>query len=670
MRRPTLLLLTLLMLASTCWLLVSCASPGTPDGGLFDEEPPYVVRATPSMGATQATSKKVRIYFNEYIKLDNPNEKVTISPAQMEAPVVMAEGKHIRIDLKDTLQANTTYTIDFSDAISDNNEGNPMGLFTYSFSTGDVIDTMEVSGIVLDASNLEPVKGMLVGLYACEDTLPDSIFRTKPLQRVGRTNGSGRFSIKGVKDGRYRAFGLKDMDGDYRFSQKSEMIAFDTTAFTTSNRPDLRPDTIWRDTTTIEKIQMVPYIHYYPDNLVLLAFLEDGQDRHLLKMERKTPEQFTLFFTAPCDSMPIIEGLNFDASKLYAQPNENKDTITYWIPDTTIAYNDTLRFNLSYLDTDSLHQLVMRTDSMLELVAKQTHTRLEHERQKKIKEWEKEHEKKLKRAKGVPVNEVNPHLVEYMTAQVRPSGSIDPNQSITLTFGEPLMHIDTTRIIFQEKIDSNYVDRPYLLLPDETDPRRLIFYAEWEPKTRYRIQADSLTFQGILGHYASSIKNEFNVKGLNEYGAIFLKLNNLNLKEGETAYVELLNRSDKPVMKQMVEKDRADFFYLKPGSYYMRLLIDRDGDGEWTSGDYDKQLQPEEVFYFPQAINLRAQFEVEQAWDVRGIERSMQKPKAITKQKPDKVKSVQVKNEVREDNTIVGRMKRAKANAKAMSTVQ
>lgn len=677
MRRTTLLFISLLMLVSTCWLVVSCASPGTPDGGRFDEEPPYMVRSTPALGAVNASTRKVRLYFNEYIKLDNPSEKVTISPPQQEVPVIMAEGKHIRIDLKDSLQSNTTYTIDFSDAISDNNEGNPMGLFTYSFSTGDAIDTMEVSGVVLDASNLEPIKGMLVGLYACSDTaadgsslqkggLPDSIFRTSPLQRVGRTNGSGRFTIKGVKDGRYRAFALKDMDGDYRFSQKSEMIAFDTTTFVTSSRPDLRPDTVWRDTSTYEKIKMVPYIHYYPDNLVLLAFLEGGQDRHLLKMERAVPEKFTVYFTAPCDSLPIIEGLNFDASKLRAEATVGLDTITYWIPDTTIAYNDTLRFNFSYLDTDSLGQLTMRTDSLLEQVPKKTHDKIEKERQKKIEEWEKQQEKKRRKAEMFFQEEENPYLVQYMTPQIRPSGAISPNQSIQLSFDEPLVMVDTARIHLTQKVDSNYVEQPFLLVPHETDPRSCVLYAEWEPKARYLLQADSLTFCGVLGHYASSIKTDFTVRGLNEFGTIFLKLNNMQLQEGEVAYVELLNRSDKPVVKQEVKDGRADFYFLKPGDYYMRLFIDRNGDGEWTTGDYDKQLQPEEVFYFPKPINLRALFEVEQAWDVRSIPREKQKAAAITKQKPDKQRTIRRKNQERETNTIVDKL-RASKEAKQQS---
>ena len=145
-------------------LVVACASLGSPDGGEYDEIPPKVLSAVPAERSTGISTRKARINFDEYIKLQNASEKVIVSPPQLESPNIRADGKHIKIELKDTLKPNTTYTIDFSDAIEDNNEGNPMGNYTYSFSTGDDIDTMEVSGTVPNAEDLEPVKGMLVGL--------------------------------------------------------------------------------------------------------------------------------------------------------------------------------------------------------------------------------------------------------------------------------------------------------------------------------------------------------------------------------------------------------------------------------------------------------------------------------------------------------------------------
>ena len=141
----------------------SCARMGNPDGGWFDETPPRVIGAIPEDKEINVDSRKITIQFNEFIKIENATENVVVSPPQLEQAEIRGAGKRILIELKDSLKPNTTYTIDFSDAITDNNEGNPLGNFTYSFSTGNHIDTLEVSGTVLEAENLEPVKGILVG---------------------------------------------------------------------------------------------------------------------------------------------------------------------------------------------------------------------------------------------------------------------------------------------------------------------------------------------------------------------------------------------------------------------------------------------------------------------------------------------------------------------------
>ena len=388
----------------------------------------------------------------------------------------------------------------------------------------ETIDTMEVSGTVLSAENLEPVKGILVGLYAADSTFHDSLFTTHPLIRVARTNGSGQFTIKGVKQGQYRAYALQDMDGNYRFSQKSEVLAFDTTTLSTRQRPDIRPDTIWTIDSLVEKIRMVPFIHYYPDNVVLRSFLEEGQDKHLLKTERKTPDSFTLYFTAPQDSLPQIEGFGFDASKvLLPEPSLHNDTITYWITDTLVSYPDTLTLSLSYFDTDTLGMDQWKTDT-LELVARSTHAKLEKERKRKSEEWKKDREKKMKKLKGNLPPEENPFEVTYMTNQIQPGTSIAPNQNITFTFSEPIQKVDMEHIHFYTKVDTNFVEEPFLLRPVEGEVRKYRLYAEWEPNKKYQFRADSLAFLGVLGHYGQSIKSDIRIRSLDEFGAIFIRL--------------------------------------------------------------------------------------------------------------------------------------------------
>lgn len=622
-------------------LVVACASIAQPDGGEYDEIPPKVVSAFPAERATGVQTRKARINFDEYIKLQNASEKVIVSPPQIEPANIRADGKRIKIDFNDSLMPNTTYTVDFGDAIEDNNEGNPMGNYTYSFSTGDDIDTMEVSGTVLNAEDLEPVKGMLVGLYPLDSNLTDSILRTTPFSRVSRTNGSGRFTIKGVKPGKYRAYALDDKDANFVFSQKSEKIAFDSVIFETSCKRDVRMDTIWRDTIEYDSIRVVPYTHFLPDDLVLLSFLEDGQDQHLLKNERTDPEVFRLYFTAPADTLPVIKGLNFDESCLVCEASEKNDTLTYWITDTTYyRQQDTLKFELSFMATDTTGVLSPYTEK-LEIVPKNTWAKKWKEQSKKIEEWNKEREKKIKKAKKPLPHEENPYTKTFLEVSCKPTGALDPNQNPRFTAKEPLAKVDTTKIHFYIKQDSDWIPAPFLFLPSNNDKKVYTLYAEWDSKEKYKFSADSCAFTSVMGNSTKPMRYEFSVKPDEDYGSIFIHI----LAPDSNIIVQLLNRSDKPVATQKADKDgHADFFYTKPGDYYVRCFIDANQNGIWDTGNYDEGRRPEEVFYFPQKLSLKANWELEQDWAIRSIDRSKQKPTDITKQKADKQKTIKQRN--------------------------
>ena len=195
---------TLLMLVAVV-MVAACASIGSPDGGPYDETPPLFLGSTPAPMALGVKDKRVTLEFDEYVKIEKAAEKVVISPPQITQPIIKTNGKKIVVQLEDSLKAATTYSIDFNDAIVDNNEGNPLGNFALSFSTGDKIDTLAVSGTVLNASNLEPIKGILVGLHS---NLADTAFTAKAFERVSRTDADGRFTIRGIAPGSYRAYAL------------------------------------------------------------------------------------------------------------------------------------------------------------------------------------------------------------------------------------------------------------------------------------------------------------------------------------------------------------------------------------------------------------------------------------------------------------------------------
>lgn len=647
MEKKNLLLCLLALL-----LTAACASIGNPDGGRFDETPPRVVGSSPADGAVNVSKRKVQILFDEYIKLEKASEKVVISPPQIEPANVRADGKRVKVDFYDSLRANTTYTIDFSDAIEDNNEGNPMGQYTFSFSTGDVIDTMQVSGRVLNAADLEPIKGIMVGLYPADSTWNDTLFRTRPFLRVSRTNGEGRFTIKGVKDGAYRVRALEDKDGDFVFSQKNERVAFDTTVYVTGSFPDVRMDTVWRDSLWYDSIRVVPYTHYTPDDVLLLAFLEDGQERHLLKTVYPEPTNFTFYFTAPSDSTPRIKGLNFDERCLVADASLKNDTVTFWVTDTALIHRqDTLSMILSYMETDTLGQLVVTNDT-LDLSPKTTYAKIAAERSKQIEAWEKDRERRQKKAKKPLPYEENPYERTWLEAGFKPSGSLAPNQNVRYLAKEPILEVDTTKIHFYVKKDTDWLPAPFLFMPEERSAKSYMLYAEWEPGQKYRFVMDTAAVVSVLEHESKSVRQEFHVRAVEEYGSIFIHV----ISPDTGVVVQLLSKNDKVEAQQRTDKEgNADFFFMKPGEYYMRCYVDANGNGQWDTGDYASGLQPERVYYFGKPLPLKAQWDLRQDWDIRAVDVARQKPMAITKQKPDKEKKLKNRNAERDREMQRGR---------------
>lgn len=628
--------------------LSSCARIGNPDGGWYDETPPKVLGATPADKATDVKAQKVKISFDEFVKIDNPTENVIVSPPQLQAPEIKATGKSIEVKLLDSLKANTTYTIDFSDAISDNNEGNPLGNYTYSFSTGTEIDTMEVSGYVVAAENLEPVKGILVGLYA---NLADSAFEKQPMLRVSRTDSRGHFVIKGVKRGTYRVYALQDVDGNYQFNQKSEMIAFNHELIKPSVMDDTRQDTLWSDSLHIADIKRVGYAHFLPDNITLCAFHEVLTSRYLLSVTRNEANHFAVNFSYGNPKLPQIKGLNFNAHDAFiAIPNAKRDTIDYWLRDTALVNQDTLRMEMTYLMTDSAGQLVSQTDT-LEVLSKQPYERRMKQLKATYEKWQKQQEKLKK--KGEPYQTEMPRPT--LAIRMQNTNEIDPEKRLQLQFETPISTIDTTKVHLYTKVDSLWYRANYQLLPAArrnaeghfVRPDSLKYgmnyeiSADWKPGQDYSFETDSTAFTDIYGAVTPKYKQGFKVKGDDEFGSLVITLTGL---DGQPSIVQLLDRNDKVIKEVAAEHQQAEFYYLKPETYYLRLFVDSNHNGIWDTGDYAKDRQPEAVYYYPGKIECKAKWDLTESWNPTSTPLYQQKPGAITKQKADKQKTIRRRN--------------------------
>lgn len=614
-----------LLAAVIALLWTSCANPGSgPDGGPFDETPPKILSMTPAMGKTGTTPHRIEIYFDENVKVDNAYEKVVISPPSPEPPEVTVSGKRIRVTLPDTLKPNTTYTIDFGDAITDNNEGNPLGTFTYFFSTGETVDTMEIGGHVIDAETLAPVKGILVGLYVEDgDTLADP-FATRPFDRVGRTDDTGRFSIKGVRHGTYRIFALKDADGDYKFSSRAEMLAWTDSTFTTSCYADVRQDTVWRDSVTWDSVRTVHFTHFTPDNVVLRAFTHANKPRHLLKTQRDVPEWFRIYFTGPSAFVPQIRGLNFNEYDAFVEDrNRTGDTITYWIKDTALLRLDTLQLLYTYYETDDSTGIdTLRTDT-LSLRPRLTFDKRAKQQADELEKWERQRERRHRR--GDYTDETPPR--EFLKVEARGLGNnCSPADNPTILLPQPAAEIDLRGIHLLLGPDSAQTEARYELRPSPTSRLTYTLYGEWRPEQQYTLQIDSAAIRGLNGIENKPVSWRFRIAAAEEFGSLFVTLPGADT----TAIVQLIQDDKRVIQTTCVRADgTADFFYLRPGKAFMRMFTDTDGNGQWDTGDYAAQRQPEKVRYYHKQIDIRAGWDTEITWKPDERPPLIQKPQDL-----------------------------------------
>ena len=519
--------------------IVACASIGRPDGGPFDEEPPVLMKASPGQYATNVKEGKIELLFDENVKLVNAFENVIISPPQVQMPEIKSSGKRVTVELFDSLWPNTTYSVDFGDAIVDNNEGNPYENFAYVFSTGESVDTLAVSGAVLEAETLEPIKGMVVGLHSLLD---DSAFTCKPFERISRTDARGRFTIKGIAPGRYRVYALADANQNNIFDQMSEKIAFMDTYVSPFASEAVRPDTIWRDSLTIDTIRQVRYTRFQPDDLVLRAFLEDMRMQYIAKNQRPEHNRVKLFFASANSELPKVEGIGFDMEGQYIlEASEKMDTLTYWFKDSALYSADTLSIAVTYKAPDSLGMYVDRCDT-LNLATKKKWSKLMEEEQKTLEAEKKKFLKAASQKDGYDENNPPQFVPKTKILKARFSGntSMDVNGDCAFTFDEPLLSVDTAAIQLFSMVDTTWVPMEYIFRQSDRNIRDYKIFAEWRPGQKYRLIADSAAFRGLYGGVSEKIVRDMAFRTLDEYAVLYVNVRGV----GDDAIVQLINSNE------------------------------------------------------------------------------------------------------------------------------
>ena len=604
-------------------VIYSCANIGNPSGGPIDKTPPIFMRSNPTPNAVNVKDRKIEIFFDEIVTLKDPSTKIIVSPAQTEMPRMSALGRKVTVELVDSLLPNTTYTIDFSNSIQDNNEGNAIDNFAFAFSTGSVIDSMRVSGYVLDSRTLEPMQSVVVGL---QSNLADSAFHKEKLQRVALTNDRGQFTIRNVSPGSYHIFALKDLDRDYKFGNPTEDIAFLDSIIVPSIGSREAADTVYNDLNEIDTIMRATRPAYFPNDILLSMFNEDRKSQYLANNLRVDSTRISLTFAAASDTLPSLSivGRNDVPDQWYTlERSQTNDTLTYWIRPPHLVSADTLMVATTYLRTDTTSNLSWGTDTL----------KFTFQRQKAKKKKKNEETDSLEQ-------------IRFMELHPLVNGTQEVYAPLLLQTGTPIERYSREAFHLQRKLQNDTIFYPAeiksIALRDSTLSRRdLMLKVDWEPGAAYTLAVDSLAMTDIYGLQTKPLKVDFNVRKMEEYGNIVFNIPAVR----DSAIVELLDGTEKIVLRAPVKNHRAELLNLLPGKYYARLFIDRNGNGKYDTGNYDMHLQPEETVYYPGAINLKKNWDVEQTWDIYATPIDKQKPEAIKKNKPERKKWEKVNTE-------------------------
>lgn len=607
--------------------IFSCANRGIgPQGGPKDTTPPAVTKYSPADGCTNMKKSHIEITFDEIVTLDNPYQKVIVSPPQKTPAEVKAIGQKVVINFVDSLLDSTTYTIDFTDAIQDNNESNKLKNFSYCFSTGDFIDTLRISGKVIEAENHNPVANIMVGI---QSNLEDSAFTTLPFRRITKTDENGHFTIKNIAAGSYHLFALDDIGSNYFFDMPNEKIAFLDTILMPTCKTEIHNDTVYApkdslntDSLVIDTIITHSKHIYEPKNVLLKSFVEQDIRQYLVKSERKERYRMDMYFNIAVDTLPDLRPVNFADSLFNTQVSlsNNRDSLTYWFRDTALWSIDTLLFEYR-------HDTVTDTLQFLYRAPKQT-ARKPGGNASDNKSGKKK--KPANDSKDNADSEEKKQSVTRLAVTSNASKTFDIYQPLQFTFAMPTTMNELNGVSYHLEIRKDTLWQPIKagkIRQVDSIGTKYTFSHEWIADTAYRFVMDSSLFTNMIGHVSSKENIELRIKPLEEYSKLILHLKNIKGNE----VIQLIDKEEKVVREMKVNGENLIFEYITPGVYYMRLFRDEDGDGKWSTGKYSEHRQPEEVLYFPFDIELRAFWDVEEDWDPEAMPLLQQKPRELVK---------------------------------------
>ncbi len=593
-------LLTIIMLAAYCLHSSSCANTrGAPTGGPKDTIPPVVLNMEPDSNAINfpVVKGKITITFDEYVQLKDPSKNIILSPPQKKRPKTSIKGKSIVVTFEEPLDSNTTYSLNFGNAIVDNNESNPLPFFTYTFSTGTTIDTMMLSGNVYDYATLLPVEGATVSLY--HNAKDSSVFNDLPAA-VTKTDKWGYFVVRNIKNVPYRVYTIKDENNNNKYDPGLELVGF--------------LDSLYTPNVIMEK--GMPQLGIYdmkdtlacmsrPSEIELVMFPEKTTKQYIRDYKRVSERGSYIKFGAPNVQIDSFSIKGIKSSRVLQQLNATKDSLCFWIKDGSMI-DDTLFVGIKYLKSDSLNNLVPTAENLKFILPKALRNK------DKSNDRSKQDNKEKKRKDLLELSlEATPETLDQ--------------DGFVLEFPEPLLVAkqDSLRFTMIDPKQQKF-NAPYTFTRDTADLKRYILMPvdEFKKGNEYELFIPQFAFKDIYGNTNDSTKLKVSLPNDEKLSSIAMQLTNVDTKY----IIELVNDTrDKIFRRYTVTKDSTLLFpYLKEGDYSIRITQDLNANGRLDIGDVLAGKLPEKVRLYrlpggEAIIKVGERMDIEQSVDLKEL---------------------------------------------------
>jgi len=666
------------------FLFYSCANVGMPTGGDKDSIPPVVVKMNPEIGAKNFEGHSISVTFDEYITSKDVSNSLLVSPVLKRKPTVRMKGKTLFIEFVDTLEQNTTYCFNFGNGIADNNEGNKLNNFRTNFSTGEDFDSLMIGGFVVRAENLEPVEDAYVLLFSEGDSI--NTFRKGTPSYLAKTDEKGFYLFTNIKDGKYRLYALKDADFSLTFNQSDEPIAFND-SLVSALTPNIRliekkrqiltldsllkgklsPDSIRTGNT--RKAPVGGDVKYKSEITPTLSFADRTTDNYYanvadtLRMgnyqERISITPNVLFMFTGKTNNQLLKDYSRNAANLvkfnfshavkdsfnvellspevssdwaYLEYSAGRDSsINLWIKDTVVSKIDTLKMGVQYLALDTANETILKRDTLF--LAFDTEGSTKNNKKKKKKEKD---------------SEEIPEVIQPFSFTSNMKEDFDPYDSILIESPEPLAQFDYKKIHLYSVKDTVNKEINYRIEQDSVYLRKYRIIYPWEYEEQYLLQIDSAAAKTYGGIPSAKVEKNFNIQKENYYGKIFLNMKNVSC----SCILQFMkNSKTEEVLRTYTfsENGEVEIPFIKPETYKLSIILDRNGNGKWDPGILDKMIQPEHIVYYNKVIKVRSNFEIHENWS---LPKKVQYKKIIFDEEKEKAKEKERKNREQKKNSL------------------